>query len=277
MRSGCAIAISISVVLNVLFIIATISIGVIVAKVRKAFVNCIGSASPSALRELKIPSYVPTTFDRSVALFVAQLIHEFALNPRAFIPPASMTIVEFLLPSHIGCILRDDKDRTWVIFRGTQTKEEARLDLQFGQEEGIHRGFKTLFNSFKQNIQNIAFSKQFIIGGHSLGGALCTLTMNAMNQDNTVGYAFGSPRVGNTELTIRMKDRHFFNVMNSDDIVTNLPLAVSPNFANPSKPLIYEHVGQLIWFSWNWGSILKNHLLSIYEQFLREPESNQQG
>ena len=56
--------------------------------------------------------------------------------------------------------------------------------------------------------------------------------------------------------------------MNTDDIVTNLPLAVMPNLKQINKPFIFNHVGEQIFFTTNWNTWLNNHLLPIYADFL---------
>ena len=155
-------------------------------------------------------------FDSKVALFVLRLIRNFAYDPFAFTPPEGLVVVAFS-SSCISCVMRDNLN-VWIIFRGTQTSQEIRSDLQFAQVYGVHRGFFGLFALFRSFLLSIIHPAQKVIfAGHSLGAALTTLCMNLVPCDKGVGYAFGSPRVGNPDFAERLTAKHFYNIMNTSN------------------------------------------------------------
>ena len=147
-------------------------------------------------------------------------------------------------------------DRTIVVaFRGTETKnlQDWRTDLKAGftPECGgnVHCGFQGAVNhiweslvvtilQFRTNNQNL------VLTGHSLGGALATLSAIRLvkaGQAVDALYSYGSPRVGNrafrSEFNAVLLDRTF-RFVNDEDGVARLPL----------KALGYCHVGQKFYF-----------------------------
>jgi triacylglycerol lipase len=192
-----------------------------------------------------------------------------------------------------GVVFLDTNDDVWIVFRGSQTKNEWQDDFKFQQESyldtnssiqsqthflqnnqtqspSIHKGFLDFYNIFRQQIidLNINKSKKIIICGHSLGAAIATLNgidMKQQGYNNTVVYNFASPRIGDQVFADLVNSQlKVFRVVNECDIIPTLPLAVTPNITSNNFPFIYVHCGEQKMFSDNWLSILNNHLLPVY-------------
>ena len=143
-------------------------------------------------------------------------------------------------------------DRTIVIaFRGTEMKklQDWRTDLKAGftPECGgnVHRGFQTAIDHIWESlvVTILKFrtkNQKLFLTGHSLGGALATLSAIRLvksGQPVNALYTYGSPRVGNrdfrSEFNRLLLDRAF-RFVNDEDGVARLPM----------KALGYCHVGQ---------------------------------
>lgn len=84
---------------------------------------------------------------------------------------------------------------------------------------------------------------------------------------------FGSPRVGNTAFTHMLRGGGHINtvtlVANTEDVVTNFPLAVQPQTKHDSKPMLYSHPqGALHFFTTNKGSWFQNHEMQLYKDYV---------
>lgn len=111
----------------------------------------------------------------------------------------------------------------------------------------VHSGFISAYNSVREAMVKVAKEsshKKVLCTGHSLGGALATLSAgdvkyNVPGKEVSV-YTFGSPKVGNSDY-VKFYNKlvpQTFRFVNGVDIVPSLP---------PDIPLLvdYEHVGQL--------------------------------
>ena len=121
-----------------------------------------------------------------------------------------------------------------------------------------------------------------VVAGHSMGAALAQLaavdvglsfqtTTNQIIGIDVVG--FGSPRVGNTAFTHMLRGGGLINtvtlVANTEDVVTNFPLAVQPQTKHDSKPMLYSHPeGALHFFTTNKGSWFQNHEMQLYKDYV---------
>ena len=149
----------------------------------------------------------------------------------------------FMLPEAQASLLRA-KDGSYhiLVFRGTSKLQDwiANLNapaVRWWGKGTVHKGF---MEAFVKIWEVVAPALQDIKGplfyaGHSLGGALATLT--ASLRAPTALYTFGSPRVGNRTFTESMEHIHVHRVVNRHDVVPTLPL--------PGGPLDYCHVGKL--------------------------------
>ena len=211
----------------------------------------------------------------------AGLIQVFANDTKAkitFIEPTGFNIVEHIInkSNDFGIILMDKTQRLWIIFRGTQTFNDILNDVQYSQISyggiNVHNGFHKLFLSISEQIFKTIDAykpKRIIVTGHSLGAAIATLTTNELHRRyphiQLKGVGFASPRVGDHGFAKLFKSIDWTNIINIEDIVTQLPRAVI-NASNGIE--IYQHVGNIRTFSINKGSILLNHLIPAYRASL---------
>jgi triacylglycerol lipase len=192
----------------------------------------------------------------------------------------------------------------FVAFRGTSTKQEWEEDLNFeltnygmgllketcamctvgkkDNEEQVHSGFFTIYKEIRaQLVEYLRQPSQsctaLLIGGHSLGGALGTFMMTdpelGFPTNQRFFYGFGTPRVGNVAYTEHLnRVGKYFRLVNTDDVVNNLPLSVMPNFDHHDDVYLYSHGGlsDAVFFAVNRASLLANHLLRVYIDFLKE-------
>lgn len=185
----------------------------------------------------------------------------------------------------------------YILFRGTLTFGEWKKDFEFNQSKLcclnsnnffkgynpnilVHKGFLNVFTSIESSLNDCLLISQkgfnvnkVIISGHSLGGALASLTSFYIATHQIYKtleiqcFTFGKPRVGNIEYSDKIntiKNLDFYRIENENDTVTQLPLASTPNFENPTKPFIFQHEGSSIKFDNNTGSMGLNHYMPIY-------------
>lgn len=135
-------------------------------------------------------------------------------------------------------IKKDQPPYVVIAFRGTEKKVSdwltdirAMPEIVDGTE--VHGGFLTAFNNVKSQLTEIMESPKvkddegnslpLFITGHSLGGALATLTTRFLASDvNGACYTFGGPRVASYEFFKNMKTP-IYRVVNSSDIVPRVP------------------------------------------------------
>jgi hypothetical protein len=137
----------------------------------------------------------------------------------------------------------------YLVYRGSLSAYDWYNDLLFLQkqsknspDEQAHTGFLELHYEIENQLRKFDFVPD-IITGHSLGGALATLSLRFYDNSDIQLYTFGSPRVGDKKFAnntnIRFKKIYRFE--NTFDIVTALP---------PQKVMTgfpeYKHVGRLI-------------------------------
>lgn len=271
----------ISIAINIYLLVRVIPLLQFGTKLKKAILQCIGQPEWTSQRQISesIPTF-KTEYDPDFALYGLTLLHNFELataTKHSFLFPTTLEHIENIGSENICCVLQDKKSKCfWVLFRGTQTQTEMKTNMDFVQKNNVHRGFSNLFQSFQSKLHQIIGNETCVLIGHSLGGALATLAITSLEKSKCVAYVFGSPRVGNVTFHDRFRnsDKSFYNIQNTDDIVTNLPLAVMPNLKDVSEPLYYQHVGKEIYFSQNWMSWLNNHLIPVYARFLEDQINN---
>jgi triacylglycerol lipase len=159
-----------------------------------------------------------------------------------------------------------EKDKMYIIYRGTEGILEELIDIQYPQKEYkkclVHQGFLNTYLDFKNKIL-LALDKlkpkKIYISGHSLGAALACITSLDVESNNV--YLFACPRVGNEEFA--KKTEHVFNVQNLADVIPQLPLPITPFIG---KDYIYYTSGILYYFQDNLGNYIKNHSLVVYSK-----------
>lgn len=112
-----------------------------------------------------------------------------------------------------------------LVFKGTSTKHEAVIDIQWWHTKqnhlkfayGFYNAYQTLFPAFSDFLKSNKLP--LFITGHSLGGAMAIVA--AMNEVCEACYTFGSPRV--SEGFGLDKSKSIFRVVHSDDVVPCFP------------------------------------------------------
>lgn len=118
--------------------------------------------------------------------------------------------------------------------------------------------------------------------GHSLGGALATLSVPDLTsihdtvKDKLSVATFASPRCVDREFADRLKADgvSFYRVANSEDVVPYLPTpSYTPSGPPDKNDVGYTHVGQPRCFTFHTGSLAGNHSMDTYKEGVRLLES----
>lgn len=157
----------------------------------------------------------------------------------------------------------------YIVFRGSSDLENwvanvdiIKVDYPYCDKCEVHKGFykaamevfPDLFNAV-QSLRKQFPSYKVVVTGHSLGGALATLTaMEYLQNDPSASillYNYGSPRVGNTQFaewySANMKVRA--RVTHHKDIVPHIPTSkrfehISGEYYEPDdQPYVQNCVG----------------------------------
>ncbi|MET1256285.1 lipase family protein [Aliikangiella maris] len=125
--------------------------------------------------------------------------------------------------------------------RGTKTFQDVLTDINpalrgTGSGSLVHSGFVRNFATFKDNIHRfITANRPEVIHcvGHSLGGALATLSADSIIHSNqakqTVLYTFGCPRVGTHGFASKLSSHSLLGVNNIHRVYhSNDPVAMFP-------------------------------------------------
>lgn len=193
-------------------------------------------------------------------------------------------------PCPVGFLASTPK-RIFVVFRGTQTDYEwmkvnfkfLHKDCDFDRfsEGKAHAGFlayyRTVRNALTRRLDKLdVASKEVVLTGHSLGGALATLAAHDLADEPVAPayhlYTFGAPRVFNPKLAGYFETLPVttFRVVNVEDAVTTVPVpAISK--------LTYQHVGTPICFSAHYGEVAANHDMDNYLYAMENPTQPQKG
>lgn len=160
------------------------------------------------------------------------------------------------------------------------------------------KGFYSIYIDLREEIKEALrelegeFDRIFV-AGHSLGGALATLTIpdlvdSGIPESSIIAYTFASPRSGDREFTKNLNElkvKHW-RIANTEDIVPTLPGAtanifspegsVFPDEADDDNFIVktynnlksrgmktFEHTGTPVYFTIGTNSIQDNHNLEI--------------
>ena len=254
-----------------------------------------------------IPSSYQNKYNKETAMFLSTLCENVSTtnavedNPLPIPESFEIQPVQFSTEhSNVAYFFHDTSQMvTYLIWSGTSTmemwKEDAKckpikLDDRIYKNNveyldstekdtypHVHHGFQEIYLLFRDKIHSnwktkyAHCSKKLIIAGHSLGGAMATLSAvdfihSEYDRDVPIlVYTFGSPRVGNIAFAnlyeglndsvstwTLSKPFYTYRVFNTEDVVPTLP---------PSAPWVqYTHVGIPIAFTINLGNIVENHI-----------------
>ena len=172
-----------------------------------------------------------------------------------------------------------------IAFRGTSNAKEMRENMNYSQvpflKGKVHRGFLKTYNTrlkadvLKAAHQALEDGHTLVISGHSLGAALANMAAldvkDKFPELSVVVYAFAPPRQGNPEYAQMLTDSvTAHQLINFNDLVSVLPMTVTPNLLNPAKPFLYEHGGVLHVFNQLEPRrfLVDMHLLTAYQPTL---------
>jgi hypothetical protein len=148
-----------------------------------------------------------------------------------------------------------------------------------GEDIKVHQGFLNIYNSFKDKVMEVLEkdkNKPIIITGHSLGSAVAILTGVDLTLKNrqTQTIVFASPRIGNTAFANLLNSQtNLLKWTNTSDVIPTMPYSVAPNFNNPKDPYFFTDGGATNFFTINNRSLVNNHLIYTYIQYLDSIQS----
>lgn len=142
-----------------------------------------------------------------------------------------------------------DSDTIYIIFKSTDGLRDWLTDLsawyKFNKtlNASVHHGFYVSLLSVEDQLASLllkhkSLDKRLVIAGHSLGGALATISSANLIPDAL--YTYGSPRCMSVEAAQAFNDL-YLNVERyviAGDMFTRMP-----------KPVFYRHVGRLFYFN----------------------------
>jgi len=170
----------------------------------------------------------------------------------------------------VTCIPKTrELDHPVIFFSGTQNLMHLlNYDLNFLQKDWppkgkAHSGFVKRTNKLIDEIEYfIEENDDFILSGHSLGGAVAVLCASRIttNGKNVTGvYTFGAPKIGNEEF------REYYIKQNLWGKTKNY---VTPrDFVKKLPPFIYKNIGDEIEIYSNEKHLLKSHDIKAYHYF----------
>lgn len=124
-----------------------------------------------------------------------------------------------------------NKNEMVLCFRGTEPKQKSDLvaDLNAIPDRGqvggfVHNGFQTEVDKVWEQVHKEVVSKPkkkpLFITGHSLGGAMATITASRLQPVVKALYTYGSPRVGSKKFVENCNITHYRHVNNNDAVPT---------------------------------------------------------
>ena len=248
---------------------------------------------------LPVPQFIPTYYDTDTSRFCLDLIIHVAFSEKVGDIQSLKKVAELsntMDTSATFGVIWVSEDTIWIAFRGTGNNlqewinnfkitqvsyDNNKKNLQLpsfmvnNKDIKIHEGFFIMYDEMINPIYDTikTYYKQgmkIVVTGHSLGAAVSTILgaeLKTLGYDNVTVYTFASPRVGNEALTnyIHQIQLPLFRVVNTEDIVPQIPLPVSPNLQKYDDPSFYSHCGIEHNFTENWLSAINNHSLALYQ------------
>jgi len=138
-----------------------------------------------------------------------------------------------------GFIAIDSNDVVYLVWRGSSSKKDFQNDASVQKfpfiepGEKIHIGFKSSWESVKElvykTLMGLERIESIVICGHSLGGAVATLSAYAIHKelgiDRIECCTIGSPRVGNKKFKENYDSTPIktLRIVHHNDVVTRSP------------------------------------------------------
>jgi len=183
--------------------------------------------------------------------------------------------------SWFGCVL-ESRQRIVIAFRGTENSSDVMRDLDITQVEfpygntggKTHRGFTKMYVDtirtplLKTLRKASPAGKPLWIAGHSLGGAVATLSALDLSLNSSfkqpLVYTFGSPKPGDAAFAAAFDRRiaHSVRIVNTNDLVPQLPPSLDG--------LNYTHVKGVWNIEINRSNVISNHNILQYHRKLME-------
>lgn len=103
----------------------------------------------------------------------------------------------------------------------------------------VHSGFHKSFHRIKRHIEailNQSPNKPWIVTGHSLGGAIASVSCLHLGLKNPMLITFGAPDWGNSDATwmVTQRTSHYLRFVNGNDFVSFI---FRPLFAKPAPAI----------------------------------------
>ena len=255
--------------------------------------------------------YAPAGFDREGAVYLATLVDtaydmfsqwvaqghpaadEFRWTPQgpalSYSAPVWGTTRELFVFRHAEpfAFVASAGEQGYVVFRGTQTPQDAISDLSAGQRAfelapgygDAHEGFVAVYETISTALREAVAAlpaevQRLSITGHSMGSAFSTLAVadllahSRFQADALLHVNLASPRVASLPFAEAYAKQGVptYRVVNTCDLVPELPPSVL------GKDL-YCHVGVPVAFTHQRGSIAGNHSAKdSYRQALESAE-----
>lgn len=132
-----------------------------------------------------------------------------------------------------------------VVFRGTESAQDAKQDLKSAKSDNVHVGFSQCLLSVRAELMIALYAAKFqnkkvYFTGHSLGGSLAILAAAVLPVKPYRIITFGAPMVGNEA---------FKELYKYHDITYRYENKLDPIPRLPSDKLGYIPVGSLCWIS----------------------------
>lgn len=132
--------------------------------------------------------------------------------------------------THTQAFLCRSEDVYYLSFRGTEAEfldilTDLKFRLQFVKGEKKHTGFIESYRSIRAEIlDSIPTGKKVVLTGHSLGGALASISYFDLKEvyDVKYCYTFGEPPSGVSERECDHSDGCLFRFVNNSDIVPRI-------------------------------------------------------
>jgi triacylglycerol lipase len=233
--------------------------------------------------EERIRMAAKQTLDQAIFLSAVnyQAVRQYK-NRGTFVLPRGFQRVAALGGSgypHIGYVIRS-KTAVIAAFRGTEGLFDVLTDFDWVQipfpyvsgAGKTHRGFTELYDEIVRKdlmscMEQLSPEQKLIVTGHSLGGALATLSaldlaVNSRGKRRPIVYTFASPKVGDPQFAdvFDRTVRESIRVVNAFDIVPRFPMS--------SEGAPYKHVEKKLSIGFQSLNPLKTHQIMYYFQKL---------